>query len=169
MSKLTQFICGLFGASEKHMEKYNEKQLKEQLVRDEGVVYEIYLCPSGEPTFGVGHLVKEDDPEWGQPVGTPVSPERVWSAFDEDVEIAVQDASALFRDFWGLPPTVQEVLINMAFNLGYRGLAGFAKMRLHINNRRWRRAAMEGRDSRWYRQVTKRAERLMTRLENVGT
>ena len=29
----------------------------------------------------------------------------------------------------------------------------------------WERAAIEGRDSLWYRQVTKRAERLMQRLE----
>ena len=27
--------------------------------------------------------------------------------------------------------------------------------------------AVEGRDSKWYRQVTNRAERLMSRLENV--
>ena len=32
----------------------------------------------------------------------------------------------------------------------------------------WKRAAVEGRDSRWYKQVTNRAERLMGRMENVG-
>jgi hypothetical protein len=31
----------------------------------------------------------------------------------------------------------------------------------------WKTAAIEGRDSRWYKQVTNRAERLMTRLEQV--
>ena len=36
-----------------------------------------------------------------------------------------------------------------------------------IEQNDWKRAAVEGRDSRWYDQVTKRAERLMTRLENV--
>ena len=32
----------------------------------------------------------------------------------------------------------------------------------------WVEAAKEGRDSRWYNQVTKRAERLMSRLENIS-
>ena len=31
----------------------------------------------------------------------------------------------------------------------------------------WKEAAKEGRDSRWYKQVTNRAERLMERLEKV--
>jgi len=31
----------------------------------------------------------------------------------------------------------------------------------------WKEAAKEGRDSRWHKQVTNRAERLMTRLEQV--
>ena len=31
----------------------------------------------------------------------------------------------------------------------------------------WATAAVEGRDSNWHKQVTNRAERLMSRLENV--
>ena len=31
----------------------------------------------------------------------------------------------------------------------------------------WKSAAVEGRDSLWHRQVTKRAERLMVRMENI--
>ena len=34
----------------------------EQLKIDEGVEYEIYLDHLGYPTFGVGHLVLESDP-----------------------------------------------------------------------------------------------------------
>ena len=51
----------------------NFEQLREQLIYDEGVVYEIYEDHLGYATFGIGHLVKEDDPEYGQPVGTKVS------------------------------------------------------------------------------------------------
>ena len=40
-------------------------------------------------------------------------------------------------------------------------------MYLHLQNEDWVNAAVEGRDSKWYRQVTNRAERLMVRLENV--
>ena len=49
------------------------EQLREQLIYDEGVVYEIYEDHLGYATFGIGHIVKEEDPEYGQPVGTKVA------------------------------------------------------------------------------------------------
>ena len=55
----------------------NPSKLKEEIIRDEGVVYAIYKDHLGYPTFGIGHLVKDSDPEFGQPVDTPVSEERV--------------------------------------------------------------------------------------------
>jgi len=41
-------------------------------------------------------------------------------------------------------------------------------MKSHLSQHQWRQAVAEGRDSLWYRQVTNRAERLMTRLESVA-
>ena len=35
--------------------------VKEDLVRHEGYVTEIYLCSEGYPTFGIGHMVTEED------------------------------------------------------------------------------------------------------------
>ena len=64
------------------------ERLYEQLKYDEGVVYEIYKDHLGYPTFGVGHLVLESDPEYGEPVGTPVSEERVTDCFRRDSDIA---------------------------------------------------------------------------------
>jgi GH24 family phage-related lysozyme (muramidase) len=55
----------------------NIKQLRKQLEIDEGVKYEIYKDHLGYPTFGIGHLIINSDPEYGQPIGTPVSKERV--------------------------------------------------------------------------------------------
>ena len=49
----------------------------EQLKVDEGVVYAIYNDHLGYPTFGVGHLILDSDEEFGKPVGTEVSEERV--------------------------------------------------------------------------------------------
>ena len=49
------------------------QMLREQLEIDEGVVHEIYLDQLGYPTFGIGHLVKESDPEAGLDVGTAVT------------------------------------------------------------------------------------------------
>ena len=55
----------------------------------------------------------------------------------------------------------------MMFNMGRPRLSQFKKMNKTIHEGDWKTAAVEGRDSRWHKQVTNRAERLMVRLEEV--
>jgi GH24 family phage-related lysozyme (muramidase) len=141
----------------------------EQLKIDEGVVNEIYLDHLGYATFGVGHLVLESDPEHGQDVGTPVSEERVRECFERDLDLAISECVALYGpDVWeGFPGEVQEILANMMFNMGRTRLSKFKNFNAALEQGDWAKAAVEGRDSLWYRQVTNRAERLMERMENV--
>jgi len=143
------------------------EQLREQLIIDEGQVNEIYNDHLGYPTFGIGHLVLESDPEYGQSVGTPVSEERVKECFEKDVESVIADCKILHDGWDGYPEEVKQVVANMMFNMGRTRLSGFRKHNAAIQSGDWKTAAVEGRDSKWYRQVTNRAERLMARLENV--
>lgn len=147
----------------------NREKVFEQLKIDEGVVYEVYKDHLGYPTFGVGHLVLESDPEYGSDVGSVVSEERVKECFERDLDIAIEECNQLYEDgrFSNLPDEVQQILVNMMFNMGRTRLSKFKKMHAAILESNWVEAAKEGRDSRWYNQVTNRAERLMTRLENV--
>ena len=139
-----------------------------QLQIDEGIVNEIYKDHLGYPTFGVGHLILESDPEYSQPIGTDISPERVADAFDHDLDIAISECETLYGAAWFyLPEEVQEILVNMLFNMGRPRLTKFKKMNSAIEAGDWKTAAVEGRDSRWYNQVGARAERLMSRLEKV--
>jgi hypothetical protein len=55
----------------------------------------------------------------------------------------------------------------MMFNMGRPRLSKFKNFNAALAANDWSKAAAEGRDSLWYRQVTNRAERLMTRMENV--
>tara|TARA_B100000965_G_scaffold396227_1_gene410844 strand:- start:585 stop:1034 length:450 start_codon:yes stop_codon:yes gene_type:complete len=148
----------------------NFDRLYEQLKIDEGVKYEVYKDHLGYETFGIGHLVVEGDPEWGQPVGTPVSEDRVKRCFEIDVQTSVMECYALYNEsyFEDFPDEVQEILVNMMFNMGRPRLSQFKKMNAALKKDDFKEAAKEGRDSRWYRQVTNRAERLMSRLENVS-
>jgi lysozyme len=146
----------------------NRESVFEQLKIDEGVVYEIYEDHLGYPTFGVGHLVLESDPEYGQDVGTPVSEERVKECFEKDLDTAISECVVLYGDKWeDFPGEVQEVLVNMLFNLGRPRLSKFNNFNKNILEHNWAGAAPEGRDSIWYRQVGNRAERLMERLESL--
>lgn len=143
------------------------KKLREEIEFDEGVVHKIYLDHLGYPTFGIGHLVRETDPEHGLAVDTPVSEKRVEEAFQQDMLTVESDCVRMFADFRELPEEVQRVIANMMFNLGFTRLNKFNNFKAAIRDRDWKRAGVEGRDSLWYKQVTKRAERLMTRMESV--
>lgn len=147
----------------------NVSRIREQLMIDEGVKYEIYLDHLGYATFGIGHLVKKPDPESGKPPGTPVSKERVNDAFEFDLAVAISGCHNVFghQTFECFPEEVREILVNMMFNLGETRLGKFQNFKRALAVNDWKTAATEGRDSLWYRQVTNRAERLMSRLESV--
>ena len=137
------------------------EQIKEDLVKHEGYVTEIYLCSEGYPTFGIGHMVTEDDMEHTWPVGTPVTDERILQVFHDDCNAACTDASALFLNFSSHPKNVQRVLVNMAFNLGRSRLGKFKNMITAVNEGNYSKAADEMVDSKWYRQVKRRGEELV--------
>ena len=82
-------------------------KLREQLKIDEGVKYEVYDDHLGYKTFGIGHLVKASDEEYGAAVGTPVSEERVNSIFDEDVKIFISESEKLFSNLDSMPQEAQ--------------------------------------------------------------
>jgi len=135
---------------------------------DEGVKEEIYLDHLGYPTFGIGHLIIESDPEHGMEVGTEVSQERVIEAFDVDCETMVKECEILFEDDWNtFPGEVHEVLVNMMFNMGRTRLSKFKNFKKALVAHEWTKSATEGRDSLWHKQVPNRAERLMVRLESI--
>lgn len=141
----------------------------DQLVIDEGVEYEVYKDHLGYPTLGIGHLITEYDEEHGAPTGTPVSEKRVKDCFEKDLDIAINECKVLYDPYYeDFPGEVQEILVNMMFNMGRPRLSQFKNFKAALEKSDWKEAAAEGRNSRWYKQVTNRAERLMTRMENVN-
>ena len=146
----------------------NIDQLREELKIDEGVKYEIYLDHLGLATFGIGHLVLNSDPEYGQEVGTPVSEDRVNECFASDVEVVLSECAQLYPDFNVLPEEVQLIIANMMFNIGRPRLSKFKGMKRGVDARDWNAAADEMVDSQWYRQVTNRADRLVQRMRALA-
>ena len=145
----------------------NIDKLREQLEIDEGVRYEIYKDHLGYPTFGIGHLILDSDPEYGQKSGTAVLKERVAEAFEADLVSVLSDCESLYGDFEDLPEDAQEIIANMMFNMGRPRLSKFRGMKRGVDAGNWEIAAEEMIDSRWYRQVGARAERLVKRMRNV--
>lgn len=142
-------------------------QLRETLKVDEGVKNEIYLDHLGLPTCGIGHLITEDDPEHGLDVGTHIDDERVNELFDQDVQVTLGECRLLYNDFDDLPEEAQQIIANMMFNMGRPRLSKFKKMKEAVDGRDWIEAGNQMMDSRWYKQVTTRADRLVRRMQAI--
>ena len=142
-------------------------KLRKQLEIDEGVVHEIYLDHLGYATFGIGHLVRDTDPENGWEVGTAISESRCIEAFESDIVGVLSDCETLYPDFGDLPEEAQQIIANMMFNLGRPRLSKFKGMKAGVDAKSWSSAADEMVDSRWYTQVPNRARRLVDRMRQV--
>jgi lysozyme len=143
-------------------------KLREELEADEGRVDKIYLDHLGLHTFGIGHLVTANDEEYGWPVDTDVDADRVIEVFESDVQTVIGDCNLLYEDFEDLPEEAQRIIANMMFNMGYTRLSKFKGMKRGVDARDWNAAADEMVDSKWYNQVTNRADRLVERMRNIS-
>mgnify|MGYP001437699252 CR=1 FL=1 len=119
----------------------NIEVLKEQIKRHEGEVLEVYEDSLGYLTLGIGHLIREDDEEFGEPAGTPVSQEVVDRYYDADFDKHVDETIHVCDDnniiFEELPENIQHVLVNMCFNLGANRLGKFKNMLKACSNEDW--------------------------------
>ena len=158
----------------------NKDALREELAEDEGCKFEIYLDHLQLPTFGIGHLIKEHDPEYGLPVGTEVSEDRVRKAFNLDIAVTIEDCRRLcdnvgvdFNELDLRYPDGALALCNMCFNLGYPRHSKFKKKWAAVaeameDPKAWLTVAAEAEDSRWFDQVPNRAKRLTARFRALA-
>ena len=79
---------------------------------------------------------------------------------DADIKRSVSELGCAFSEFCVLPGLVQEVLVNVMFNLGSQAFSGFRKMISALHAADWSRAAAELLDSRAARQTGSRYLRL---------
>ena len=145
----------------------NIDELRQEIERDEGRVNAVYLDHLSLPTIGIGHLVVESDPEYGLPVGTRIDDERVNELFEQDIQVTISECEKLFSNFNDLPDEVQKICANMMFNLGRPRFSKFKKFHTALLNIDWQECAFQMEDSRWHKQVTKRANRLISRMRAV--
>lgn len=150
-----------------NIDTFNE--MAKEIKTDEGVVHEVYLDHLGLPTVGVGHLIREHDPEHGLDVGTEVGEERVAELFESDLYTCVAETKLLYPQFEELPAEAQKILCNMMFNMGRPRLSRFHKMKKAVDSSDWKEAANQMIDSKWYKQVPNRAGRLVQRMKDITT
>lgn len=133
--------------------------LKDQLIRDEGVVRHAYEDSLGFLTIGVGRLIDVRR-------GGGLSPAEIDFLLAND--IAEKSTQVLDALPWAskLNEPRFAVLVNMAFQLGIHGLLQFRRMLGSVEDGQYGEAALEMVDSLWAKQTSTRAHRLAEQMES---
>ena len=66
------------------------------------------------------------------------------------------------------PEPIREVLYEMAYQMGVEGLLKFKKMLKALEEQDYKKASLEGLDSRWAKQTPNRAKKLMEKIRNFA-
>ena len=135
----------------------NINTLREELERDEGRVDAIYLDHLGYPTFGIGHLITDED---NFELGKEYSKNELLKLFEKDFAKAEMGADQLVGHIQELHIEAKNVITEMVYQLGTQGVRNFKKMISALEERDYQRAKSEMLNSRWHQQTTTRCESL---------
>jgi len=132
------------------------KELLESIKRHEGFVEHVYDDSLGIPTIGYGFAIKD-------------------LILDEDIaeEILIRklerlkrNANSRFKWLEDMPVVIQEVILNMCYQLGVTGVSKFRRAISALQEGDWDEAANEMLDSLWARQTPNRATELSNIVRN---
>ncbi len=129
-------------------------RLIDDIKRDEGFMPKSYICPAGKLTIGYGTNIEDGISEAEAELLLSFRLNQMISQLLEKKPIVLR-----------LPQDKQEIIFNMMYNLGVAGILRFKMFWLALDNFDYIVAAVEMRDSLWYRQVTNRAEKLAKQME----
>ena len=135
-----------------------------QIQSDEGNKLIVYLDTEGIPTAGYGHVVSADS---GLKVGDLITPEQrdIW--FEQDFSLAMNGAHRLIADIDDLPGQVQQVLVNMVYNMGVHGVAQWHHFLQAVQDQNWKEAGLQLKNSVAYTQEPNRLNRLIALLNSI--
>jgi len=139
-----------------------EKELAITVIKEhEGFEAMPYLCPAGHVTIGYGRNLE-----------TGLSMEEARTLFPNGITQAqaqillvsrLEHYHSYCRGLQGwesLNTTRKVILLDMAYNLGIKGISRFKKMLYAVALKDYAKASREMLDSRWAKQVPNRAHRL---------
>ena len=132
-------------------------KLSKRIKINEGYRNNIYKDNLGFLTIGYGHRIKNYDKFIGK---KKYSKKILNLVFINDLKKAIYDFKNNYNTT-ALPNNVQEVIIEMVFQMGIRSTLKFNKFNSYIKKKLYYLAALEMIKSRWYHQTPKRVERLI--------
>nr|6CM4_A Chain A, D(2) dopamine receptor, endolysin chimera [synthetic construct]6LUQ_A Chain A, chimera of D(2) dopamine receptor and Endolysin [synthetic construct] len=157
------------------LRRRRKRNIFEMLRIDEGLRLKIYKDTEGYYTIGIGHLLtkspslnaakSELDKAIGRNTNGVITKDEAEKLFNQDVDAAVRGIlrnAKLKPVYDSLDAVRRAALINMVFQMGETGVAGFTNSLRMLQQKRWDEAAVNLAKSRWYNQTPNRAKRVIT-------
>lgn len=132
------------------MMKYDITSLEDQLIDHEGLELKPYRCTAEKLTIGVGRNIEDRG----------ITEDEARYLLKNDIKIVEDELLERKPLVAGLDSVRQRVLVDMGFNVGLPILMKFQNMWAAIEEEDWDEASAQMMDSRWAKQVGRRAERL---------
>ena len=130
--------------------KYDMTSLEDQLIDHEGLELSLYKCTGDKWTIGVGRNLDDRG----------ITEDEARYLLKNDIAIVEEELLRAKPSVADLDAVRQRVLVDMGFNLGLPILLKFQNMWAAIEDEDWIDAAEQMLDSRWAKQVGRRAARL---------
>jgi lysozyme len=116
--------------------------------QQEGLRLKAYKDSEGRLTIGYGRDISD--------VG--ISEQEADYLLANSLDIAIEDAEAIFSNFSDLSDNRKAALVDMAYNLGRTTLSSFIQFRQYIESEDWTNAATDMLNTLWSKQVGQRAQ-----------
>ncbi|TQF71781.1 glycoside hydrolase family protein [Pseudoalteromonas luteoviolacea] len=143
-----------------------QSQIQPLLFRHEGCKLTPYYCSKGRLTIGIGRNLDDNGlsadecayldtkgVDYSDIAKTEITEDIAIYLLQRDLEYIERRLPELFTNWEELSGVRQDVLRDMAFNLGIKGLSWFTRMRKAIESDNWVDATFEMLNSKWARDV----------------
>jgi len=134
----------------------NLQRLKAVLIRHEGLKLKPYKDTVGKLTIGVGRNLDDRG----------ITEDEALYMLDNDIRILEEELDRVLPWWRELDDVRQEVLLNMAFNLGVPKLLRFENFLRALREGNYAQASEEMLNSLWRQQVGRRAKELAIAMRN---
>lgn len=134
----------------------NKERLKAVLVRHEGVELKPYRDTRGKLTIGIGRNLEDRG----------ISLDEALYMLENDIRIVERELDEAIPWWRDLDDVRQEIVVNMAFNLGLPRFLRFKRFIKALKEGNYAQASEEMLDSEWARQVGRRAKELALAMRN---
>ena len=132
--------------------------LKKRIKKNEGFSYTAYKDQLGSPTIGYGHLIKSNEKHLFLKKQSKAGLNRL---FEEDFNKTLISFNKHFKKLKTRSRKENELIIEMIFQIGIKGVLNFKKMIKQIEDNNNHLAALEMVDSLWYLQTPRRVDSLI--------